>query len=269
MVNQRQPLKVQADKKNLRKVESTPVELAEELTGLERLPGGPMLAFGGGSAEDQAARLGDMRLQGAQRRALARQIGRAQGNLHLQRVVHKLREDEEEPIPSRSSSLLGEAAGAPQAVPGQGRDEQEAYPVVTNPYTFVQRGLFGLIGGSSGALMDPDPVTRGGLGGIPIPMPNVGRGVGGLGGMLGGLGGGGLGGLGGILSGIGGGGGMGGSGGMLGGTPGPAQGGLGLSGMMAMALQQQMQKQQQVFQMMSNMMKMQHQAAMAVIRNIR
>lgn len=111
MVNQRQPLKVQADKKNLRKVESTPVELAEELTGLERLPGGPMLAFGGG--------------------------------------------------------------------------------------------------------------------------------------------------------------GMGGSGGMLGGTPGPAQGGLGLSGMMAMALQQQMQEQQQVFQMMSNMMKMQHQAAMAVIRNIR
>ncbi|TEU14098.1 MAG: hypothetical protein E3J25_05175, partial [Anaerolineales bacterium] len=194
MVNQSQPLKVQGDKKNLRKVESTPVELAEELTGLERLPGGPMLAFGGGSAEDQARRLGDIRLQSAQRRALARQIGRTQGNLHLQRLVSQLTQDEEEPIPSRSSSLLGESTGVPQAVPGQGRDEQEAYPVVTNPYTFVQRGLFGSIGGSSGALMDPDPVTRGGLGGIPIPMPNVGGG-GGIGGMLGGLGGGGLGGL--------------------------------------------------------------------------
>ncbi len=230
MVNQSQPLKVQADKKNLRKVESTPVELAEELTGLERLPGGPMLAFGGGSAEDQARRLGDIRLQSAQRRALARQIGRTQGNLHLQRLVSQLTQDEEEPISSRSSSLLGESTGVPQAVPGQDRDEQEAYPVVTNPYTFVQRGLFGSIGGSSGALMDPDPVTRGGLGGL-------------------------------------GGGGMGGLGGMLGGAPGPAQGGLGLSGMMA--LQQQMQRQQQVFQMMSNMMKMQHQAAMAVISNIR
>jgi len=255
MVNQSQPLKVQGDKKNLRKVESTPVELAEELTGLEQLPGGSMLAFGGGSAEDQARRLGDIRLQSAQRRALARQIGRTQGNLHLQRLVSQLTQDEEEPIASRSSSLLGESTGVPQAVPGQGRDEQEAYPVVTNPYTFVQRGLFGSIGGSSGALMDPDPVTRGGLGGIPIPMPNVGGG-GGIGGTLGGLGGGGLGGLGGILGG----------GGGLGGIPIPMPN-VGGGGMMG--LQQQMQRQQQVFQMVSNMMKMQHDTAMAIIRNLR
>jgi len=121
MVNQSQPLKVQADKKNLRKVESTPVELAEELTGLERLPGGPMLAFGGGSVEDQAARLGDMRLQGAQRRALASRIGRTQGNLHLQRVVASLRQDDRgpTPVPPRQPAMA-RREGKPQAVQRDG-----------------------------------------------------------------------------------------------------------------------------------------------------
>ena len=45
------PQKVRADWKNQCKVEPTPVELGEELAGLERLPGGSMLAFGGGSTE--------------------------------------------------------------------------------------------------------------------------------------------------------------------------------------------------------------------------
>ena len=150
MTAQNQPQKVQAEKKSQRKAEVPSVEFDEELAGPEQLPGGPMLAFGGGSAEDQAARLGDMRLQGAQRRALAARIGRTQGNLHLQRVVHQLRENDEEPTSSRSPSLSRESAGVPQAVPGQGRDEREAYPVATHPYTFVQRGLFGSIGSSFG-----------------------------------------------------------------------------------------------------------------------
>lgn len=59
------PQKVQADRMNQCKVEPTPVELGEELAGLERLPGGSMLALGGGSTEDEAGRPGDRRLQGA------------------------------------------------------------------------------------------------------------------------------------------------------------------------------------------------------------
>jgi len=349
MANQNQPLKVQAEKKSQHKAEVPSVEFGEELAGPEQLPGGPVLAFGGGSSEEQAARLGDIRVQSAQRRTLARQIGRTQGNLHLQRVVSQLAEDAEEPLPSHSSSLSRESTGVPQAVPPQGRDEQEAYPVVTNPYTFVQRGLFGSMGSSLGSmlgstlgglggplapspLMDPDPFSRGGLGGlggvlgglgggglgglggilggggglggIPIPMPTVGRmgglggilggggGLGGLGGILGGIGGGGGGGLGGMLGGLGGGG-LGGLGGMLGGLGGGGLGGLGgilgggggLGGMLGgmggilggggggpggtMGLQQQMQKQQQVFQMLSNIMKSQHDTAMGAIRNMR
>lgn len=65
MASQNQLLKVQAHKKNQRKVEPAPVELGEELAGLGRLPGGPMLALGGGSTEDEAGRPGDRRLQGA------------------------------------------------------------------------------------------------------------------------------------------------------------------------------------------------------------
>jgi len=59
------PQKAQADRKHQCKVDPTPVELGEELAGLERLPGGPMLAFGGSSIEDETGGPGDRRLQGA------------------------------------------------------------------------------------------------------------------------------------------------------------------------------------------------------------
>lgn len=88
MAKQNQATKAQPDKKSRSKVEPTVVEeLTDDLAGLAELPGGPIGAFGGGSIQAQAAQLGDGWLQVAQRRALAAQIGRVQGNQYLQRVV--------------------------------------------------------------------------------------------------------------------------------------------------------------------------------------
>lgn len=58
---------------------------------LAALQRGPAGSFSGGSLDIQAARLGDSRLQTAQRQGLAAQIGRMQGNKHLQRVVASTR----------------------------------------------------------------------------------------------------------------------------------------------------------------------------------
>ena len=65
MGEESQRAKVQAEKGNQRKAEPAFVESAGELAGLQRLPGGAMLAFGGGSTEDETGRAGDRRLQGA------------------------------------------------------------------------------------------------------------------------------------------------------------------------------------------------------------
>lgn len=66
MGEESQRAKVQAEKGNRRKAEPALVESAGELAGLQQFPGGPMAAFARGSIEDQAGRLGDMRLQGTQ-----------------------------------------------------------------------------------------------------------------------------------------------------------------------------------------------------------
>ena len=58
--------------------------------GQNLLPGGVVGAGSGGTVEAQAARLGDARLPTVQRRALVVQIGRSQGNRHLQRVMASL-----------------------------------------------------------------------------------------------------------------------------------------------------------------------------------
>jgi hypothetical protein len=60
-------------------------------SGLAEFPAGPIGAADGGTIQAQAAQLGDLRLQSAQRQALAAQIGRVQGNQHLQRVVASLK----------------------------------------------------------------------------------------------------------------------------------------------------------------------------------
>ena len=80
MAKQNQVKKAKSDEK--RQPRSKPAfieELTGDLAGLAQLSGG--------SIQAQAARLGDTRLQTAQRRAVAAHIGRVQGNHHLQRVV--------------------------------------------------------------------------------------------------------------------------------------------------------------------------------------
>jgi len=108
-----------SDKRVLKR--ETAVDEIEELAALEQLPARPMAAFAGGSDEDQAGHLGDTRLQGAQRRALASRIGRTQGNLHLQRVVASLRQDDRgpTPVPPRQPAMAGRE-GKPQAVQRDG-----------------------------------------------------------------------------------------------------------------------------------------------------
>jgi hypothetical protein len=84
------------DQKRRRRTKSMAAELADGQTGLaapSELPGGPIVAARDGTIPAQAARLGDPRLQTVQRQALAAQIGRVQGNRHLQRVVVSLKQD--------------------------------------------------------------------------------------------------------------------------------------------------------------------------------
>ncbi len=69
-------------------------EPAGNLAALFELPTGPVAAAGNSSIEAQADWLQAGRLQAAQRRALATQIGRVQGNQHLQRVIAPLKRDE-------------------------------------------------------------------------------------------------------------------------------------------------------------------------------
>jgi hypothetical protein len=95
MKNQNQATKVKLNKQNQRSAGSAVVaEPAGNLAALFELPIGPIAAAGGGSVEAQTAWLSEGRLQGVQRHALAAQIGRMQGNQHLQRVVASLKRDE-------------------------------------------------------------------------------------------------------------------------------------------------------------------------------
>lgn len=69
---------------------ATEAERAGQQSPVSQLLDDPVRALSAGSGQEQAARLGDIRLQSAQRQALARQIGRTQGNVHLERVVGSL-----------------------------------------------------------------------------------------------------------------------------------------------------------------------------------
>jgi hypothetical protein len=66
---------------------ATAEEWDEAEQRLEGLPPGPLAAAGGHAVEAQATRLADARLHPAQRQAVAGEIGRLQGNRHLQRVI--------------------------------------------------------------------------------------------------------------------------------------------------------------------------------------
>lgn len=105
MPKQNQANEVQQDKKNRAKVQPPVLspDLTGEKAGLPPLPDS-LLAAGANSIEAQAARLGDSRLQTAQRQGVAGQIGRTQGNLHLQRVVAALKPDQRTTSASPSNS---------------------------------------------------------------------------------------------------------------------------------------------------------------------
>ncbi len=111
MPKQNQANEVQQDKKNRAKVQPPALspDLTAEKAGLPPLPES-LLAAGANSIEAQAARLGDSRLQTAQRQGVAGQIGRTQGNLHLQRVVAALKPDQRTTSASPSNS---KSSGSP------------------------------------------------------------------------------------------------------------------------------------------------------------
>lgn len=69
--------------------------VGETATRRATWPGGPIPFAGDGSREGQAALLSGGHLPGIQRHALASQIGRVQGNRHLQRVLAPRRREEE------------------------------------------------------------------------------------------------------------------------------------------------------------------------------
>lgn len=116
MAKQNQAAEAKSDKKSWAKVKPIVIEeLTDDLAYLAQLPGGPIIAAGDGTIQAQAARLGDVRLQSAQRHALAAQIGRVQGNRHLQRVVASLKRDEE-PTSDRLGNRVGQETLVDKAV---------------------------------------------------------------------------------------------------------------------------------------------------------
>jgi len=123
MKSQNQATKVELNKQNQRSAGPAVVaEPAGNLAALFELPPSPIAAAGNGSIEAQANWLGKGRLQGAQRRALAAQIGRVQGNQHLQRVVASLKRDgktaSSAPTPRQVPANQGEASESSRALVG-------------------------------------------------------------------------------------------------------------------------------------------------------
>ena len=93
-------------RKNVPEVRSEPVAEHAAVADLARGLGG---AADEASIQAQVAQLSDARFQTAQRVALAAQIGRIQGNQHLQRVVAQVQRCEE--------------CGDPSHVPGEEEEE--------------------------------------------------------------------------------------------------------------------------------------------------
>lgn len=92
MVNQRRVADVRSDEKGPDRAKPRRVdELGNRAVLAKDRPGGPIERLASEGVGVQTSKLGDARLQGAQRRQLASHIGRAQGNLHLQRMVAALK----------------------------------------------------------------------------------------------------------------------------------------------------------------------------------
>lgn len=94
------------NQKRRRRVKPVVAELASDragLPGLTELPGGLINTVDGDTIQAQAARLGDERLQSAQRQALAAQIGQTQGNRHVQRLAGTLQQSHQTKLTSGES----------------------------------------------------------------------------------------------------------------------------------------------------------------------
>jgi hypothetical protein len=88
MTKQHQAAQAKPERKSQTQVKLPAVEeLLDDLIAMTKLPAGPLATTNDGNVEAHAGRLGDPRLQTAQRQAIAAQIGQVSGNRHLQRVV--------------------------------------------------------------------------------------------------------------------------------------------------------------------------------------
>lgn len=88
-------------------------ELTVDLAALTQLTGSPVANAGDSTIEAQAARLSDSRLLTAQRRALAAQLGRVQGNQYLQRVVASLKREKVRAGPKQYQVVRRQPAAGP------------------------------------------------------------------------------------------------------------------------------------------------------------
>lgn len=113
MTSQNQATTVKLDKQSQRSAEPAVVaEPAGDLAAPFELPSGPIAAAGGGAIKAQANWLRPGRLQSAQRHALAAQIGRGQGNHHLQRVIAAANSDKKAaPYPTNNGNGLVSTGG--------------------------------------------------------------------------------------------------------------------------------------------------------------
>lgn len=115
MPKQKQATESKSDKKSRPKFKPTVTEeLTDEVAGLAQLRGSPVAAVGDGTIQTQAAWLGNPRLQNTQRQALAAQIGRVQGNKHLQRVVASLK------LGDKTEQETGQVTEQVRPMPGSG-----------------------------------------------------------------------------------------------------------------------------------------------------
>jgi hypothetical protein len=154
-------------------------EAADGRDGLAALLRGPDGVFGGGSFENQAARLGDPRVTNVQRQALAAQIGRVQGNRHLQKVVASVAWAEK-PASSKSICQQTPSNQAVQCPPIQhngkpahtSRKPGDAQLAVVRYFLSrgSQPGAIQRVDGGGGGGAGPAPAGAGG-GGAPAPAP--------------------------------------------------------------------------------------------------
>jgi hypothetical protein len=125
-----------------RKAQTEAARQAEgEPVSPEALAAGPMAAAGGGAIEEQAAVLGRRQWQNAQRQAIAAQIGRRQGNRHLQRLGALLNHDRpaaSAPVIQRQGPAAGGGSGAVGAIDKGKAQQARAQRILATTYGAIK-----------------------------------------------------------------------------------------------------------------------------------